>query len=112
MLDAVLGGALRLEVRQLAEVVFESVAGAAIPSGPEGGFGTRHTAGERHLLIVVGRARDHVRMMVDVLHNYTSFTRGDPCTPLTGSLRSRGPVAPLRSAHCLLAGTPAPRSQV
>ncbi len=69
VLDAVLRGALRLELGELAEVVLEAVGVAAVPAGPERRLGDRDAARQRHLLVVVGRARHHVRVMIDVLHD-------------------------------------------
>ena len=72
VLDVVLRGALRLEVGELPEVVLEAVGVAAIPARPERRLGDGHAARQRHLLIVVGRARHHVRVMIDVLHERVS----------------------------------------
>jgi hypothetical protein len=73
--------ALRLELGELTEVIFDAVAAAAIPAGPERGLGDRDAAGQRHLLVVVGGPRDHVRVMIDVFHDY-------PCFPLARALRA------------------------
>ena len=73
VLDAVLRGAARLEFGELAEVVLDAVAAAAVPAGPERRLGDRDAAGQRHLLVVVGGARHHVRVMIDVLHERASL---------------------------------------
>ena len=68
MRQAVLGGALGLMLRQLAEVVVEAVGGLAVEAGPEGGLADRGAAGEGHGLIVVGGAAHHVAVRFDVTH--------------------------------------------
>ena len=93
VLHAVLRGAARLELRELPEVVLDAVAAAAVPAGPERRFGDRDAAGQRHLLVVVGRARDHVRVVVDVFHERPSwFQRSYAPSALFRSSASSGPV--------------------
>ena len=87
VLDAVLRGALRLELGELAEVVLDAVAGAPVPSRPERRLGDGDAAGQRQLLVVVGRARHHVRVMVDVFHRIPC--RGLQLAPVISIDRTR-----------------------
>src|SRR5262245_21841087 len=73
VLNAVLRGAPRLELGELAEVVLEAVGRTAVPAGPECRLGDGGAAGQRHVLVVVGSTRHHVRVMIDVLHGRTSW---------------------------------------
>src|SRR5438552_18722690 len=66
MADAELGRALRLELREMTEIIAKPLHRAPIETCPEGGFAQRHAAALRHALVVVGNPRDHVDVRVDV----------------------------------------------
>ena len=66
VLDAVCAGALGLVLGELAEVVAEPFRPRAIETGPERGLADHHASRKRHPLVVVGRARNHVDMGIDV----------------------------------------------
>src|SRR5262245_43670169 len=87
VLDALRCSAERFGFRELPEVAFEAIGARSIPSGPKCGLSDGSATGERHLLIVVGRARHHVRVMIDVLHVRASVSQ-----------RSYAPTALFRSS--------------
>jgi hypothetical protein len=68
VLDAELGGALRLILGDLAEVVVEAVGAGTVKACPEGGFADGLTTGDGHALVVVRGAADHVAVGFDVVH--------------------------------------------
>jgi len=80
VLDAELGGAFGLELGQMAEVVAEPFGGAAIETGPERRLANGDAAALSHALIVVGHARDHVDVRVDVVHEATGYLSGNDHT--------------------------------
>ena len=68
MPHAVPAGPLGLELGQLAEVIAKAVDGAAIEAGPEGRLAHGDAAHLGQRLVVVGDARDHVDVRIDVIH--------------------------------------------
>ena len=68
MLNAVPAGPLRLERRELLEVVAKPVDAAAVVAGPKRRLAHRHAAHLGERLVVVRRPRDHVDVGVDVVH--------------------------------------------
>ena len=66
MADAELGGPLRLDLGEMAEVIAKALGGAAIEPGPEGRLADGDAAALGHAMVVVGDAGDHVDVRVDV----------------------------------------------
>ena len=66
MSNAVLRGALGLEVGELPEVVLKSFGRRSIVARPKCWLRNRNTSGERHALVVVGGATHHVNMWIDI----------------------------------------------
>ena len=69
VVDAVLRGALRLEVGELLEVGREGL-GRPVVARPERRLRDQPAAGERQVLVIVRRARAHMGMDLEVLHGY------------------------------------------
>ena len=92
MRDAVLRRALRLEVDEPLEVVDERLRARTVVAGPERGLRDGDAAAHRHRAVVVGRARDHVRVQVDVLHvtPRSRVRRTRSCDPATRATSCRG----------------------
>ena len=88
--DAVLRRALRLEVDEPLEVVDERLRARTVVAGPERGLRDGDAAAHRHRAVVVGGARDHVRVQVDVLH----------VTPPSRARRTRSCGPATRAASC------------
>src|SRR5262249_46092955 len=107
VLDAELGGAFRLVLGQVAEVVAEALDGAAVEAGPVGGLAQGHAAALGHALVGVGDAGDHVNVRVDVVQGGLLC---DPVTPDRGSLavlilpQGAGPFAEECSGEACAAG--------
>ena len=80
--DAELGGPLRLDLGEVAEVIAEALGGAAIEAGPEGRLADGDAAALGHAVVVVGDAGDHVDVRVDVVHQTISgnfIPQGSDC---------------------------------
>src|SRR5665213_394969 len=69
MFHAELGGALRLEIGELAEIIIKTGHATAVEGRPERRFADGRAAGERHAFIIVRRAADHMGVGFDVFHN-------------------------------------------
>src|SRR5262249_44100750 len=76
MADAELGGTPGLYLDQVPEVIAEALGRAPVEAGPESRLAHRHTATLGHALVVVGDARNHVDVWVDVIHGVSSGVRG------------------------------------
>src|SRR5581483_26186 len=74
--DAELGGALRLELGQVAEVVAEAFGTAAVEAGPEGRLADGHAAAQGHAVVVIRHARDHVDVRVEPFGHGTRLLSG------------------------------------
>ena len=68
MRQAVLGGALGLMLRQLAEVVVEAIGRLAVEARPESWLADRRAAREDHRLVVIRGAAHHVAVWFDIAH--------------------------------------------
>ena len=68
MREAVLGRALRLVLRELAEVIIETVRCLAVEARPEGRFADGRATRQGHRLVVVGGAAHHVAVRFDITH--------------------------------------------
>ena len=73
--DAVVGGALRLPLGELAEVVVEAADAGAVVAHPEGRLAHGHAAGLGHGLEVVGGAGGDVNVGVDEVHGQGGESR-------------------------------------
>jgi len=69
MLDAVSGCPFRLDRGQLAKVIPKAVGRAPIEAGPKGRFADRDAAHPGERGVVIGDARHHVDVGVDVVHD-------------------------------------------
>src|SRR5205085_12503182 len=64
----------------MGDVVAEALAGAAVEARPEGRFREGHAPRQRHAVVVVGDARDHVNVRVDPMsHGSYSLFRSHLC---------------------------------
>src|SRR5205823_4859267 len=72
MLNAVLPGALRLDFRELPEIIAKALHRAAVKPRPKRRLAQRHAPHPRQRVIVVGDPRHHVNMWVDVVHGNSS----------------------------------------
>ena len=68
MFQAELRGALRLVLGELAEIIVKAVGGTAVKARPKRRFADRLATGQRHALVIVRDAADHVGMGFDVAH--------------------------------------------
>ena len=68
MLNPVSGRTTRLNIGQLVKVITEPVDGTTIKPRPERRFAHRHATHACQRGVVVGRARDHVDVRIDVVH--------------------------------------------
>src|SRR5690606_3676664 len=87
-------GALRLVLRELPEVIEEPLGRAAVVAGPEGGLRDGGAPALGHALVVVGGARHHVDVGVDVPH----------APPLSFAPFGHTPIAPLTPAFSVGSG--------
>jgi hypothetical protein len=72
MFQAELRRALRLVLGELAEIIVKAVHGTAIKTRPERRFADGFAAGERHALVIIRRAADHVGVRFNVTHNHSA----------------------------------------
>src|SRR6516225_6820566 len=68
MADAELGGAFGLKLDQMAEIIAKPLHRAAVEAGPESRLAHSLAAALGHALVIIGNARDHVNVRVDVIH--------------------------------------------
>ena len=68
MRETILRGALGLVLRQLTEVIVETVRGLAVEARPEGRLADGRATGQGHRLVVVGGTAHHVAVRFDITH--------------------------------------------
>ena len=68
MLDSILSRSSRLDIGQLVKVVAKAVHRTAIKSSPEGRFAHSDTPHFGERFVIVGCARNHVDVRIDVVH--------------------------------------------
>ena len=98
VLDAVLRRALRLEGRDVVEVVVEGAGVLPRLPEPERGLGEGDDPTERHPLVVVGHPRDHVGVWIENAH--WRLLRGNAApaaSPADRARSQRGRIAKLSS---------------
>src|ERR1700722_16872833 len=81
MSQAELGGAFRLVLGQLGKIIKKSRRAATVEARPERRLANRLAARQRHALVIVRDAADHVGVRFDVVHNYELeiFLRFNSC---------------------------------
>ena len=92
VLDAELSSTLGLELGELAEVIPKALDATAIEAGPESRFAHRNAPHSRQRFIVVGRARDHVDVGINVVHSVLAIEGciGDSSKAVLASLSRLG----------------------
>ena len=68
--DAVPGGALGLELGELAKIIAKAVDGAAIEAGPKRRLAQADAAHLGQRLVIVGGPRDHVNVRIEKIHGF------------------------------------------